>query len=302
MVKDIIVIGSVAFDSITTIKGQKESLLGGSATYFSLAASLFAKVHLVGVVGTDFNQEYVKLFHSKNISTEYLQYQKGNTFKWGGIYSDDFKSRKTLFTNLGVFEKFNPIIDSSELEYPILFLANIQPSLQMNIIKQVHNPSLIVLDTMNLWIDNNYDELIEVIKVSDILLINDEEIIQLTNQTNLELAGLKLLDLGLKYIIIKKGAKGSLILSKDNKISIPAISNIDVYDPTGAGDSFAGGFIGYLACHNRWNAKDIIAATLYGTAIASYTVSSFGTNGIENLALDNIKKRIKLIEDLIKGF
>ena len=300
--KDIIVVGSIAFDSIETIQGKRKSLLGGAATYFSLAASLFSKVHLVGVVGTDFNQEHVEMFHSKSVSTEYLQHQKGNTFKWGGVYSDDFKSRETLFTDLGVFEKFNPIIDASKLECPILFLANIQPSLQMNIINQIGNPSLIVLDTMNLWIDNNYDELIEVIKKSDILLINDEEITQLTDGIDLELAGFKLLDLGLRYIIIKKGAKGSLILSKDHKIIIPAVSNIDVYDPTGAGDSFAGGFIGYLSCNIKWNLESITAATLYGTAIASYTVSSFGIDGIKNLRLDNIKKRVKLIKDLMKDF
>ena len=296
--KDIIVVGSVAFDNIETIKGKHTRLLGGSGTYFSIAASLFSKVYLVGVVGDDFNESYIKMFNSKSISTDYLTQAIGKTFHWGGVYSDDFSTRETLFTKLGVFENFNPKIDSNLFTDSILFLANIQPELQQTMINQINNPSLIVLDTMNLWIDNNADELLDVIKQSDILLINDEEILQLTNSSNIENAAKILLNNGLQYVIVKKGKKGSLIVSKDMRISVPAVSNIDVFDPTGAGDSFAGGFLGYIASNDNF---DIINAVITGTAIASYTVSDFGINGIKNLELHNIEKRIKLITNLMKG-
>ena len=282
MNQDIVVVGSVAFDDIETIKGRKNRLLGGSGIYFSLASSLFSKTHLIGIVGDDFNQDDIEMLHSKSISTHYLVHEQGQTFSWGGKYSDDFSHRETLFTELGVFQNFNPIIDTSQLDKPILFLANIQPSLQMSVLNQADNASLIVMDTMNLWIDNNYNQLIEVIKKTDILLINDEEIIQLTNESDILAAANKLLDLGLNYIIIKQGSKGASIISSNTKASIfiPAVPNIDVFDPTGAGDSFAGAFLGYIALNKE---LDIINAVKYGTALASYTVSAFGINGIKNL-------------------
>jgi len=297
--KDIVVVGSVAFDDIETIKGKKVRLLGGSGVYFSLAASLFSKVHLIGIIGDDFNQEYIDMFHSKSISTDYLIQESGKTFSWGGKYSDNFNQRDTLFTDLGVFEHFVPKIDSQKFDKPILFLANIQPSLQMDVINQMKDPALIVMDTMNLWIDNNLDELFAVIRKVDILLINDEEAVELTGIDDIYKAGLSLLKEGPKYIIIKKGAQGSLIVSNKDNINIPAVPNIDVFDPTGAGDSFAGGFLGYLASHQNYN---IIDAVLHGTAIASYTVSGFGIEGIEKIKLHNIKNRIKLLSDLIKEF
>ena len=296
--KDIIVVGSVAFDDIETNKGKETRLLGGSGTYFSIAASLFTKVHLVGVVGDDFEQSYIDMFNSKLIVTDYLKQEKGETFHWGGIYSNDFSTRDTLFTKLGVFENFNPKIDAKLFDAPILFLANIQPELQQKMINQIPNPSLIVLDTMNLWIDNNCDQLLNVIKQSDILLINDEEILQLTNMSSIQNAAKSLLSYNLQYIIVKQGGSGSLVVSKDSIISIPAVPNIDVFDPTGAGDSFAGGFLGYIASHSDFN---IFNAVIMGTAIASYTVSDFGINGIKNLELHNIKKRVKLITSLMKG-
>ena len=306
--EDIVVVGSVAFDDIQTIKGDEKRLLGGSGTYFSIAASLFSKVHLVGVVGEDFDSSYIELFNSKAISTKYLSKEIGKTFHWGGIYSDDFSTRDTLFTELGVFENFNPQIKNEDFNAPILFLANIQPSLQMAVLNQMNNASLIVMDTMNLWIENNYNELIEVIKKVDILLINDEEIIQLTNKNNIENAAQSLLQYGLEYVIVKKGGQGSLLVSKNNTVPIPAVPGIEVFDPTGAGDSFAGGFIGSLASTSESfyveinNPDDIIVnSIIVGTALASHTVSNFGINGIKNLELHNIEKRIKLITDLMKG-
>ena len=295
--KDIVVVGSVAFDDIETTKGKKKRLLGGSGVYFSIASSLYTKTHLIGIIGDDFDQKYIDMLHSKSISTDNLIRETGKTFSWGGKYSNDFNHRDTLFTDLGVFEHFNPQINSSKFNNPILFLANIQPQLQMQVINQVSNANLIVMDTMNLWIDNNLDELKEVIKKVNILLINDEEIIDLTGIDDLYEAGLSLLPKGPKYIIIKKGSKGSVIISNEDYISIPAVPDIDVYDPTGAGDSFAGGFLGYLSTNSKF---DLIGAVIHGTAIASYTVSGFGIEAIEKIKLQNIKKRIKLLEELIK--
>ena len=297
--QEIVVVGSVAFDDIETIKGQRKRLLGGSGVYFSLAASLFTKVNLIGIIGDDFDQKYIDMFHSKSISTNYLIQESGKTFSWGGKYSDNFDYRETLFTDLGVFENFSPKIDTNQFNQPILFLANIQPSLQMEVIKQIKSPSLIVMDTMNLWIDNNLDELFDVIKKVDILLINDEEVRDLTGLDDINQAGLSLLKQGLKYVIIKKGGAGSLIISNNQNITLPAVPNIDVFDPTGAGDSFAGGFLGYIASNPNFN---IIDAVLYGTAIASYTVSGFGIEAIQKIKLHNIKNRIKLLSDLIKEF
>ena len=306
--EDIVVVGSVAFDDIQTNKGDEKRLLGGSGTYFSIAASLFTKVHLVGVVGYDFDESYIKLFNSKSISTKYLSKEKGETFHWGGVYSKDFSTRDTLFTKLGVFENFNPKISTDDFDNPILFLANIQPNLQMQMINQVTNANLVVLDTMNLWIENNYHDLIKVIERTDILLINDEEILQLTKEKNINDAAKNLLKYGLKYVIVKKGSQGSLLVSQNSVATIPAVPKIDVFDPTGAGDSFAGGFLGSLAStvdkfHIEINEADdiIINAIIVGTAIASFTVSNFGINGIKNLQLHNIEKRIKLITDLMKG-
>ena len=296
---DIIVVGSVAFDDIQTIKGSQTRLLGGSGVYFSLAASLFTKVHLIGIVGSDFDQKYIDLLHSKHIQTDYLVKAVGETFSWGGVYNDDFSQRDTLFTNLGVFEHFQPQIHFHNSNDSILFLANIQPSLQMDVINQLPNASMVVMDTMNLWIDNNIDELFQVIQKTDILLINDEEIAQLTGMTDIGQAGDFLLNnYQLKYVIVKKGGAGSLIISVNEHKLIPAIPNIDVFDPTGAGDSFAGGFLGYIASNANFNITD---AVLYGTAIASYTVSGFGVNGITKIKLDNIKNRVKLLHDLIEG-
>ena len=295
---NISVVGSIALDSLKTSKGNRENLLGGSATYFSIAASKFSPVEVIGIVGNDFPEEYWEILNSDNIYSQNIIEENGKTFRWGGEYNYDYSHRETLFTELGVFEHFKPNIVSSSTKDGILFLANIQPSLQMEVLNQIDNASLIVMDTMNLWIDNNYDELIEVIKKVDILLINDEEILQLTNNSNLEYAAHDLLGDKLKHIIIKRGGDGSLIVSNGSTTSIPAVPNINVFDPTGAGDSFAGGFLGYIASNSELN---IINAVITGTAIASYTVSDFGIRGIKNLQLHNIEKRIKLITDLMKG-
>ena len=293
----ILTVGSIALDNIETIKGKKEQLLGGSATYFSIAASQFTEVRIVGVVGTDFTDEGHKIFNSTNINIKNLQTVKGKTFSWGGKYSDDFSSRETLFTDLGVFESFKPKIYNKHLNTPIVFLGNIHPELQMNVIKQISENSLIVTDTMNLWINISLDKLWEVIAKTDILLLNDEEAIQLTNELNLKKAGKILVKKGPKTVVIKRGAKGSMVFGEIELERIPVYPGIDVYDPTGAGDSFAGGFCGYLACFDSCN---ILEAIIHGSAVASYTVSEFSINGLKNINLEDIQVRAKVIRNLMK--
>ena len=293
----ITVVGSSAFDDIETPRGSRKGIVGGSCIYFSLAASFKTKSNIVSVVGKDFPRKTFKILNDRSISTDGLIEQEGKTFSWGGKYSPNFDQRETLFTDLGVFERFAPKIDSSKFNNPILFLANIQPQLQMQVINQLKNASLIVMDTMNLWIDNCLKELKDVIKKVNILLINEEEIIDLTGIDDLYKAASSILKNGPQHVIIKKGSKGAIIVSNKENISIPAVPNIDVFDPTGAGDSFAGGFLGYLATNQNF---DLTGAVIHGTAVASYTVSGFGIEAIEKIEFNNIKNRVKLLEELIK--
>ena len=289
--KSILCIGSVAYDDLE-IKNQKYiNVVGGSATYFSLAASLYAKVYISAIIGEDFTK-HLDLFRSRKINIDNLIIKKGKTFHWGGKYSDDFSSRETLFTDLGVFKNFNPTINIKKNFNGFLFLGNIQPQLQLKTINQAPNSSLIVTDTMNLWISTEIHLLWKVIKKTDIFLLNDEEAIQLTKQTNLNVALDILLAMGPKCIIIKRGSKGCLLKTKDMFVTIPAYQEVNTVDPTGAGDSFAGGFVGYLA----FNGKDkIIDAAITGSALASFTVSGIGTKTIQDLDEKKIKKRYELI-------
>ena len=292
----ILTVGSIALDNLETIKGKKEKMLGGSATYFAMAASLFVEVRVVGVVGTDFTDEGHNIFDSNNIDKKNLQVIDGKTFSWGGKYSNDFSTRKTLFTDLGVFENFKPKIDKEHINTPIVFLGNIHPDLQMDVINQMNEDCLIITDTMNLWIDISLNSLFNVISKTDILLLNNEEAEQLTGESNLSKAGEILISKGPKTVVIKKGANGSMVCGEIEIDNIPVFPGIDVFDPTGAGDSFAGGFCGYLAINGRDN---IIDAIIYGSAVASYTVSQFGVNGLKNINIDNIKDRAKTISSLL---
>ncbi len=295
---NISVVGSIALDSLKTSRGNRDELLGGSATYFSIAASKFTSVEVIGIVGDDFPKKYWDIFTSKNINSKNIIEKKGNTFRWGGEYNSDYSSRETLFTELGVFEHFQPNITSSSNNNGILFLANIQPSLQLNVLDQMRsNVSLVVSDTMNLWIDLDLNGLYEVIKNSDIFLLNDEEAIQLTKKQDLDKAGKILLDYGPSTIIIKMGSKGALLFNNDDIIEIPCIPNVDVFDPTGAGDSFAGGLIGYMS---KYGMDDIKSAMLYATSIASFTVSGFGIDEIINLNLNQIESRVEILKQLMK--
>ncbi len=295
---NISVVGSIALDSLKTSKGNRDELLGGSATYFAIAASKFTSVEVIGIVGDDFPKKYWDIFYSKNIYSKNIIEENGKTFRWGGKYNLDYSSRETLFTELGVFEHFKPNITSSSTNNGILFLANIQPSLQLDVLNQMKdNVSLVVSDTMNLWIDLDLDGLYTVIKNSDIFLLNDEEAIQLTKNEDLIKAGQLLLDYGPSTVIIKMGSRGALLLTNNDIIEIPCIPNIDVFDPTGAGDSFAGGLIGYISKHG---VDDIKSAMLYATSIASFTVAGFGIDEIINLNLDQIESRVEILKQLMK--
>jgi len=290
--KEILAVGSIAFDTLHTPKGKREKMLGGSSTYFSIAASHYSSVSLIGVVGDDFTDEEWDLFNTYNINIDSIERCSGSTFSWGGKYNKDYSHRETLFTNLGVFENFKPKV-LKKYYSPILYLGNIQPELQLDVINKVDSPSLIAADSMNLWIDLYPNEVIKLIKNVDIFMLNDEEAKQLIGSNDLNKISDVLLSYGPKIIIIKKGAKGALLAFKDQKISISVVPNTTVVDPTGAGDSFAGGLLGYIAKNGIDNP---INAVIHGTAVASFTVSGFGIENLRNMNNNAINKKIKDIE------
>ena len=291
--KEIVAVGSIAFDSIETPKGSRDKILGGSSTYFGVAASLFSKVHLIGIVGDDFSNKEWKLFEQYDIDTSSVKIESGDTFSWGGAYNADYSSRDTKFTNLGVFENFKPVINRN-YNKPILYLGNIQPQLQFDVINQVENPSLIAADSMNLWIDLFPEKVKDLISHVDMFMLNDEEAIQLSGTNDLEAIAKDFLSYGPKIVIIKMGSKGSLIAQKNNITYVSVVPNVQVYDPTGAGDSFAGGLLGYVAVNGL---SDINKAVAYGSAVASYTVSGFG---LENLVKIDLKELDTKVNSIMK--
>ena len=290
--KSILAVGSIALDSLETIEGNRTEILGGSSTYFGLAVSLFSPVSLVGVVGDDFPKEAWDLFNKNKIDTNNVQVESGKTFRWGGRYNDDYSTRDTLFTDLGVFEKFQPIISDDYKNTDYLFLGNIQPDLQLSVSTQMNNVKTIVCDTMNLWIDLCPERLWDVIKSVDIFLLNDEEAIQLTNKLDIYDAANELLNNGPSVVIIKQGGNGALLAYDDLRIQIPVYPIERLIDPTGAGDSFAGGFIGHLINHGK---DDLIEAVITGTAVASFTVSGFGVDSLLEATIEKIDARKNVI-------
>ena len=288
-------IGSVAFDSLE-IQGQEyDKIIGGSSTYFSLAASLFSEVYISAVVGKDFPKEMINVFKDKKINIDNLIIESGDTFHWGGKYSDDLNSRETKFTNLGVFESFSPKIKNADQFNGYLYLGNIQPSLQLSIIDQVKNSKKVIADTMNLWIDISNDTLWEVIKKTNIFLLNDEEAIQLCGHKDLNKIINEFLSYGPRIVIIKMGSEGSLLGFENQIIKISCVPNVDVVDPTGAGDSFAGGVLGYIS---KYGLDNPVKAVMHGTAVASFTVSAFGLENLYDMSLDIVNEKIKDIKIL----
>jgi sugar/nucleoside kinase (ribokinase family) len=292
----LVIIGSVAFDAIETPFGKTDKIVGGAATYASLAASYFyKKVKIVGVVGEDFHQADIQNFNNHGINTEGLQIKKGEkSFFWSGKYHNDMNSRDTLITELNVLGDFDPIIPESYQDCEFLMLGNLTPQVQQTVINRMKNrPKLIVLDTMNFWMDIALDDLLAVIKNVDVLTINDAEARQLSGEYSLVKAANKIMAMGPKYLIIKKGEHGALLFNEDLIFSAPALPLADVFDPTGAGDTFAGGFIGYLAQVDTINFNNMKNAIIFGSALASFCVEKFGTERIKNLSQDEIKARVQ---------
>lgn len=289
----ILVVGSVGLDSVETSAGQVENALGGSAIYFSVAASFFYNpIRLVAVIGDDFPQEHVNFLQKRGIDKEGLeQIQGGKTFRWGGRYTDDLNEAITLFTDLNVYGDFNPTLPVNYKNTPYVFLANINPELQLNVLKQTTDAKLIVCDTMNLWINNSRKALLRTLSKVDILIINDSEARLLTEESNLIRAARVILSYGPNRVIIKKGEHGAISLTHSTFFSAPAYPLESVSDPTGAGDSFAGGFLGYLASTGDLSEETIRKAIIYGTVIASFNVEDFSLNRQRFLTHSEIKHR-----------
>lgn len=290
----ILVVGSVALDTIETPADRRENVLGGSALYFSLAASLFSNVYLVGVVGNDFPDEAIQLLRSKKVDIEGLQVEDGLTFHWEGRYHNDMNNRDTLDTQLNVFEHFSPDIPESYRKADLLFLANIHPALQLQVLEQVTSPKLVITDTMNLWIDTSLEALLEVIAHTNILLISDSEIQQLTGNSNLLLAARQLLRKGPDYIIIKKGEHGAMMVSDAEIFFTPGFPLEQVTDPTGAGDVFAGGLVGYLDTVEKFDSDVLRRGIVYGSALASFNVEAFSMERLQSLTRAEIDERYQL--------
>ena len=299
----LVVIGTVAFDAIETPFGKTDKIVGGAATYASLAAAYFYdKVKIVAVVGDDFPESEIDDLNNHNIDTEGLQIMKGQkSFFWAGKYHNDMNTRDTLITELNVLADFDPVIPSSYQDCEYLMLGNLTPQVQQTVINRLTNrPKLIVLDTMNFWMDIAMDDLLKTIKMVDVLTINDAEARQLSGEYSLVKAARKILTMGPQYLIIKKGEHGALLFSGDNMFSAPALPLADVFDPTGAGDAFAGGFIGYMAKVGTVNFHNMKNAIIFGSAIASFCVEKFGTEKLRNLTQPEIAARVQEFVSLSK--
>lgn len=300
----LLVVGSVGFDTVETPFGTAEEVLGGSATYFSTAASYFTEVRLIAVVGEDFPEDHVNLLSTRNIDIRGLARAKGKTFRWKGRYGYELNEAHTLETQLNVFESFDPIVPEDYRDSKIVFLANIDPELQIKVLRQMKNPELIACDTMNYWIEGKYDALKMVLKEVNILLINDGEARELAREPNLVKAAQKISSFGPKTLIIKRGEYGALMFNGNSMFLAPAYPLETVFDPTGAGDSFAGGFLGYLSNTNNFSESSMRQAIIFGSVMASYNVEDFSLNRISGLEYREIEerftefKRLTFFEDL----
>jgi len=301
----ILVVGSVAFDDITSPSGSVKNILGGAATYFSLAASYFTQVRVVGVVGEDFGSEQENVFHKHGIDTLGIERANGKTFRWGGSYADNLNEAKTDYTDLNVFETFQPRIPDEFNDTEYLFLANIQPTLQANVRRKMKSVRLTGCDTMNYWIKGTPKELAETLKLVDMLLINDTEAKMLANETNLPRAAQKVLAMGPQALVIKHGEYGATIFFREGAFGVghhpfraPALPIEEVKDPTGAGDSFAGGFMGYLASQKEVNREVLKRALFYGGVMGSFAVERFGTERLQELTREEIEARFQIFREL----
>jgi len=287
----ILVVGSIALDSVETPFGQAEDALGGAAVYFSFAASFFNRVRLVGVIGEDFPEEHIELLKSRNIDLGGLERGHGSTFRWKGRYDYDLNEAHTLDTQLNVFENFAPNIPDTFKDSDFVFLANIQPELQLKVAKQATSPRIIACDTMNFWIENAYDQLRETLKSVDILIINDAETRELAREPSLVKAARMILEWGPTTLVVKRGEYGVLMFHGNSIFSAPAYPLEDVFDPTGAGDTFAGGFMGYLSTQENINDAAIRQAIIFGSTLASFNVEAFSLSRMKELEMQEILDR-----------
>lgn len=297
----ILVVGSVAYDAVETPAGKRESQLGGSASYFSTSASYFTEVGIIGVVGQDFDPADKEMFESRGIDISGLIEADGKTFRWAGEYMEDINEAVTLETQLNVFGDFEPELSEAHANAPYLFLANIDPTLQMNVLTSMNQrPKMIALDTMNLWIDIARSQLLDVIGKVDTLLINEGEAKQLTEQEHLPDAAAAIISQGPDATVIKRGEYGAALFGQGFSFAAPAYPLERVIDPTGAGDSFAGGFMGYLAYADKVDEETLRTAAIAGSTMASFAVEDFGLDRIKNLTQEDIKSRFKAFEDLTR--
>jgi len=299
----LVIVGTVAFDAIETPFGKTDKIVGGAATFAGLAASyLFPDVKLISVIGEDFGDDNLNILKSKGINVDGVEIiPGGKSFFWSGKYHNDMNSRDTLITELNVLADFDPKIPASYQDCEYLLLGNLTPAVQIATLDRLKNkPKLVVLDTMNFWMDVAMDELREVLKRVDVLTINDAEARQLSGEYSLVKASEKILQMGPKYLIIKKGEHGALLFGEGQIFSAPALPLADVFDPTGAGDSFAGGFIGYLAKLQSINFANMKNAIIFGSALASFCVEEFGTQRLQNVTLKDISERIEEFVKLSK--
>ena len=297
----LVIVGTVAFDAIETPFGKTDKILGGAGTFIGLAASNFnVDSSVVSIVGGDFPQEYLDLLSDRNIDVSGIEIVKdGKTFFWSGKYHNDMNSRDTLVTELNVLEHFNPVVPEDYKDAEVVMLGNLHPAVQMGVLNQMNKkPKLVVLDTMNFWMDCALEDLHNTIKHVDVITINDEEARQLTGEYSLVVAARKIHEMGPKYVVIKKGEHGALLFHDDNVFYAPALPLEEVFDPTGAGDTFAGGFTGFLAKTEDYSFENMKKAIIYGSTLASFCVEKFGTERMVNLKDEDIQKRLRQFKQL----
>lgn len=297
----LVIVGTVAFDAIETPFGKTDKILGGAATYIGLAASQFnVDSAAVSVVGSDFPQEYLNLLSDRNVDISGIEIIKdGKTFFWSGKYHNDMNTRDTLATELNVLADFQPVVPTNYRDAKIVMLGNLHPLVQLSVLEQMDSkPELVILDTMNFWMDCALDDLLNVIKKVDVITINDEEARQLTGEYSLVIAASKIQEMGPKYVVIKKGEHGALLFHKEKVFYAPALPLKEVFDPTGAGDTFAGGFAGYLAKSDDISFENMKNAVIYGSTLASFCVEKFGTERMIDLKGDEVRKRLQQFKSL----
>jgi sugar/nucleoside kinase (ribokinase family) len=295
----VLVVGSVALDSVETPFGKAADVLGGSGTFFAAAASLLAPVQLVGVVGSDYPVERLEPLAKRGVDLAGLERAEGASFRWRGRYRHDLNSAETLETHLGVFSHFSPKIPAQFRNAPFVFLANIDPRLQLDVLRQVERPRLVACDTMNFWIESRRPELLELLSHVDLITLNDGEARQLTEQANLVKAAKWIMARGPRLVVIKKGEHGAFMFTRDEIFFAPAYPLEDVFDPTGAGDSFAGGFMGYLACTGDLGEQSLRRAVVYGSALGSFAVEKFSIDRLLEVERPEIERRVRDFRRLV---